>query len=93
VVADIQVTVSADHINRGERGSRCGCPIALAVRELMVPGTLVSVWDSSVIIGWHEFSLDRAGIDFIKVFDSTGCSLVDQLNLTLRYRRPTKYFL
>jgi len=39
-VADIQVTVGQQHIDKGHRESACACPVALAIQaKVLTPGT------------------------------------------------------
>jgi hypothetical protein len=92
-ILGIELTVTTERMAKGQRGSRCFCPIALAIRDRVLPETQVSVWRDLVIIGRSEYRLDAMGQYFIRLFDENGSYVNNEAKLTLHYHRPSTYFL
>lgn len=68
----IKGRVTADHIVRGEQGSRTSCPIALMIHELLGPEWYVQVEEEVTVIrdGVHLIGkLPGYAIDFVDDFD------------------------
>lgn len=64
----IKITITADHIRRGERGSECNCPIALALKETLITNT-VSVNATGIHINHYPYNLDEKDRKFMERFD------------------------
>ncbi len=67
----MKITVTADHIAKGERGCICKCPIALAMKSLGYKNPWVECnkiyWD----VGWNSYKKEMppSAKEFIKAFD------------------------
>ena len=74
----LTISVTQDHIDHGERGSQCFCPIALAVpdsrgcRPLAVTARIIMLVerdeDGGLVV--NEYALPAEAIRFVAAFDS-----------------------
>lgn len=60
--------VTQDHIDRGEPGDHCNCPIALAIKE-QLPDRLVDVSYDYIMIGEKQYTIPLQCQRFISGFD------------------------
>lgn len=67
------INVTQEHIDKGKRGRACGCPVALAVLELLnVKYGLVSVSPYTLYIeinNYRPFRLPPEATRFVSLFD------------------------
>jgi len=70
-----EVTVTEEHITRGDRGECVSCPIALAIREVC-PDQLISVGHMIAHVGHWTYELPEYVKAFINSYDSVGLSPV-----------------
>lgn len=65
----MKITVTQDHIDRGEVLECETCPIALAIAEQVKGPLPVSVYGDCVRIGEQTYLLPEVAIDFIYFYD------------------------
>jgi len=71
----MKITVTQEHINKGKRQSRCFCPIALAIKDVLGQNCDPRVGDMCIFIGKDPkqyYVTPWQAKAFISIFDSGG---------------------
>lgn len=68
----VTISVTRDHIERGQRAMACRCPIALAINSLLRRGFHAAVGTVDLSIGAQSIDLPEVAIEWAERFDFHG---------------------